>query len=87
MANSSYSLHTGDADARRLELLGHFYDPASAAFLEAAGVGQGDSVADLGCGHGGVTERIAGRSTPSTPHRANCASPEPRWRTAAMSRS
>jgi SAM-dependent methyltransferase len=57
----SYSMRLGDADAQRLALLGHFYDPASSAFLEAAGVGPGDSVVDLGCGHGGVTGRIASR--------------------------
>jgi ubiquinone/menaquinone biosynthesis C-methylase UbiE len=59
MADSSYSMQIGDADAERLELLGKFYDPASSAFLEAAGVSPGDCVADLGCGHGGVTDRIA----------------------------
>lgn len=61
MAQGSYSMQIGDADAQRLELLGQFYDPASAAFLEAAGVRAGDRVVDLGCGHGGVTERIADR--------------------------
>jgi ubiquinone/menaquinone biosynthesis C-methylase UbiE len=59
MADSSYSMQIGDADAERLELLGQFYDPASSAFLEAAGISPGDCVADLGCGHGGVTDRIA----------------------------
>jgi SAM-dependent methyltransferase len=56
-----YSMQIGDADARRLRLLGQFYDPMSSAFLEAAGVCPGDTVADIGCGHGGVTERIAAR--------------------------
>jgi SAM-dependent methyltransferase len=59
MATGAYSMQLGDADATRLELLGQFYDPTSSAFLEAAGVSVGDSAADLGCGHGGVTERIA----------------------------
>jgi ubiquinone/menaquinone biosynthesis C-methylase UbiE len=61
MTTDSYSMRLGDADAERLELLGRFYGPASSAFLEAADVRPGDTVADLGCGHGGVTERIAAR--------------------------
>ncbi|HEY6857889.1 MAG TPA: class I SAM-dependent methyltransferase [Mycobacterium sp.] len=54
-------MQLGDADAERLELLGRFYDPNSAAFIESAGVAAGDSIADLGCGHGAVTDRIAAR--------------------------
>lgn len=54
-------MRLGDADAERLRLLARFYDPNSAAFLESAGVSVGDSVADLGCGHGAVTDRIAAR--------------------------
>lgn len=60
-AEGRYSMQVGDADAGRLKLLGRFYDPNSAAFLEAAGVAAGASVADLGCGHGAVTDRIAAR--------------------------
>ena len=56
-----YSMRLGDADVERLTLLGRFYDPNSAAFIESAGVGTGDSVVDLGCGHGAVTDRIAAR--------------------------
>ena len=54
-------MELGDADAQRLQLLGQFYDPRTSAFLEAAGVGPGDSAVDIGCGHGGVTDRIAAR--------------------------
>lgn len=61
MPTGAYSMRIGDADAPRLQLLGQFYDPMSSAFLEAAGVRPGDSVADVGCGHGGVTARIAAR--------------------------
>lgn len=56
-----YSMRLGAADAERLELLGQFYDPNSAAFIESAGVAAGDTVVDLGCGHGAVTDRIAAR--------------------------
>lgn len=54
-------MRLGDADAERLKLLGRFYDPNSAAFIESAGVATGDSIADLGCGHGAITDRIAAR--------------------------
>jgi ubiquinone/menaquinone biosynthesis C-methylase UbiE len=54
-------MRLGDADFERLKLLGRFYDPNSAAFIESAGVAAGDSIADLGCGHGAVTDRIAAR--------------------------
>lgn len=60
-SKADYSMQLGDADAGRLALLGRFYDPNSAAFLESAGVSAGDSVVDLGCGHGAVTDRIAAR--------------------------
>jgi ubiquinone/menaquinone biosynthesis C-methylase UbiE len=60
-AEGGYSMRLGDADAERLKLLGRFYDPNSAAFIESAGVAAGDSVADVGCGHGAVTDRIAAR--------------------------
>ena len=59
MNAETYSMQLGDNDTDRLTLLGQFYDPSSAAFLESAGVAEGDSIADLGCGHGGVTNRIA----------------------------
>jgi SAM-dependent methyltransferase len=61
MNAETYSMQLGDNDTDRLKLLGQFYDPSSAAFLESAGVAEGDSIVDLGCGHGGVTDRIARR--------------------------
>jgi SAM-dependent methyltransferase len=76
MPNSSYSMQLGNADAHRLTLLGQFYDPMSAAFLEAAGVGPGHTVADLGCGHGGITARIAARIGPTGHVYAVDAAPE-----------
>lgn len=61
MAPETYAMQLGDNDMRRLALLGQFYDPNSGAFLESAGVTQGDSIVDVGCGHGGVTDRMAYR--------------------------
>lgn len=61
MAAETYAMQVGSNDGERLKLLGQFYDPNSGAFLESAGVAQGDSIVDLGCGHGGVTDRMARR--------------------------
>lgn len=60
-SSASYAMHVGSDDSERLQLLGQFYDPHSDAFLESAGVTQGDSIVDVGCGHGGVTDRMARR--------------------------
>jgi SAM-dependent methyltransferase len=61
MAAETYAMHVGVDDSERLRLLGRFYDPNSGAFLESAGVAEGHSIVDLGCGHGGVTDRMASR--------------------------
>jgi ubiquinone/menaquinone biosynthesis C-methylase UbiE len=58
-AGSSYSLGVGDADFERLQLLQAHYDPSSRALLESVGIGIGDRVADVGCGHGGMTAWLA----------------------------
>jgi hypothetical protein len=42
----AYSMQIGHADARRLQLLGQFYDLLSPAFLEATGVRPGDTVVE-----------------------------------------
>lgn len=54
-------MRVGAADAYRLELLGKHYNPNSRAFLETAGVGSGDSIIDIGCGHGAMTGWLAER--------------------------
>jgi ubiquinone/menaquinone biosynthesis C-methylase UbiE len=54
-----YGLATGTADADRLGLLAYHYNPASRAILEAAGLGAGQRVADIGCGHGAMTAWLA----------------------------
>jgi SAM-dependent methyltransferase len=59
--SATYAMHVGSDDSERLRLLGQFYDPNSDAFLESAGVTQEDSIVDVGCGHGGVTDRMARR--------------------------
>lgn len=61
MTADGYALPVGDDDGERLALLGRFYDPNSEAFLEAAGGAEGDSIVDVGCGHRGVTDRMAHR--------------------------
>jgi ubiquinone/menaquinone biosynthesis C-methylase UbiE len=58
-AGSSYSLGVGAADLQRLKLLQHHYDPSSRALLESVGIAAGDRVADVGCGHGGMTAWLA----------------------------
>lgn len=54
----------GDLDAARLALLDRFYNPSSRAFCESAGVAEGDTVADIGCGHGSMTRWLAERVGP-----------------------
>jgi ubiquinone/menaquinone biosynthesis C-methylase UbiE len=54
-------MQLGTADADRLALLGNHYNPNTHAFLNIAGVGPGDSVIDIGCGHGAVTSWLAKR--------------------------
>ena len=59
VATTSYTMNIGAADLQRLEILGRYYDPASRAFLESAGVGEGSVIADIGCGHGAMTAWLA----------------------------
>ncbi len=59
-----YSMAVGDRDAARLGLLDQHYDPSSKAFCESAGVAAGDTVADIGCGHGSMTRWLADRVGP-----------------------
>ena len=60
----TYSMAVGDFDAARLALLDQFYNPSSRAFCESAGVAEGDTVADIGCGHGSMTRWLAERVGP-----------------------
>jgi SAM-dependent methyltransferase len=54
-----YSLATGKAGARRLEILHQIYGPGTRRLLERGGVALGLHVADIGCGVGTVTAELA----------------------------
>lgn len=60
-----YGMSVGDADTYRLELLGAYYNPSSHAFFESAGIASGDTVIDVGCGHGAATGWLAERVGPN----------------------
>lgn len=55
----TYSMAVGDRDAMRQALMDRFYNAASRAFCESAGVAEGDAVAEIGCGHGAMTRWLA----------------------------
>jgi ubiquinone/menaquinone biosynthesis C-methylase UbiE len=55
----AYSMAVGQSDAARLALVDRFYNPSSRAFCKSAGIAQGDSIADIGCGHGSMTKWFA----------------------------
>jgi len=54
-----YSLATGTAAARRLEILHQVYGPGTVDLLMRAGIAAGMRVADIGCGVGMVTAELA----------------------------
>ncbi|HKP55802.1 MAG TPA: class I SAM-dependent methyltransferase [Polyangiales bacterium] len=56
---STYGLGVGELDQARLQLLQDHYGPSSRALLESVGIGIGDRIADIGCGHGGMTAWLA----------------------------
>ena len=58
-AIGEYSLATGRAAARRLEILHDVYGPGTRELLKCAGVAPGMRVADIGCGVGTVTNELA----------------------------
>ncbi|MEZ0362853.1 class I SAM-dependent methyltransferase [Mycobacterium sp. pUA109] len=63
-AMTTYSMAVGDHDAARLALVDRFYNPSSRAFCESAGIALGDTVAEIGCGHGSMTRWLAERVGP-----------------------
>jgi predicted methyltransferase len=61
----TYSMAIGESDAARLDLVDRVYNPSSRAFCESAGMAEGDSVADIGCGHGSMTRWFAEQVGPN----------------------
>ncbi|MGY1602432.1 class I SAM-dependent methyltransferase [Geodermatophilus sp. SYSU D00815] len=59
-----YVLGTADAEMARLAAVSRLYGPATAQWLDAAGLRAGMAVADLGCGPGDVTLAVARRVGP-----------------------
>ncbi len=59
MPEQPYVLLTGDPAEARLEIVDRVHGPHTQAFLTKAGLLPGMNVAELGCGVGLVTERIA----------------------------
>jgi cyclopropane fatty-acyl-phospholipid synthase-like methyltransferase len=57
----TYSMAVGGRDATRQALMDRFYNASSRAFCESAGIAEGDTVAELGCGHGSMTRWLAER--------------------------
>jgi ubiquinone/menaquinone biosynthesis C-methylase UbiE len=60
----TYSMSVGDRDATRQALMDRFYNASSRAFCESAGIAAGDTVAEIGCGHGSMTRWLAERVGP-----------------------
>ena len=62
---AEYALGSTDRELARLEALSHVYAPVTAAWLDSAGLREGMSVVDLGCGLGEVTRAVAERVGPT----------------------
>ncbi|HEX5386441.1 MAG TPA: methyltransferase domain-containing protein [Gemmatimonadales bacterium] len=61
---TTYAIRGGEEGARRLELVAHIMEPATAALHAAAGVGPGMTCLDFGCGPGHVSRALARRVAP-----------------------
>jgi SAM-dependent methyltransferase len=60
----TYSMAVGNLDTVRLTLIDRFYNASSRGFCESAGIAEGDTVAEIGCGHGSITRWLAERVGP-----------------------
>jgi ubiquinone/menaquinone biosynthesis C-methylase UbiE len=58
---STYAIRGGKAGAGRLDLLAQVMAPSTDALLDAAGVAEGMSCVDVGCGAGHVSRALAAR--------------------------
>lgn len=63
--SGEYALATGTAAVRRLHVLHNIYSPAGRRFLLEAGLAEGMTVADFGCGVGAVTRMLGEMIGPS----------------------
>jgi 2-polyprenyl-3-methyl-5-hydroxy-6-metoxy-1,4-benzoquinol methylase len=61
----AYVLGSADPEMARLAALSRVYGPATDAWLDAAGLSPGMTVADLGCGPGDVSLAVAERVGPT----------------------
>lgn len=61
IVGDKYILPTGSQDAARLDLIHSVYGPISYRGLEAAGIGEAQRVADIGCGTGTLSRWMASR--------------------------
>src|SRR5690349_2062954 len=59
MSEERYVLATGEEGAQRLRIVHSVHGPDTEAFLRRAGVAEGMRVADIGCGIGTISCRLA----------------------------
>ncbi len=57
--SKNYSMKVGELDRERLRILNKYYNPGSLALLKKAGVSDGSSLLEVGCGHGGMLSEIS----------------------------
>jgi len=60
-----YALHTGEADAHRLDVQARALEPGTTEFLTRLGLGPGWRCLDVGCGHGQVSALLASQVRPA----------------------
>lgn len=65
MSNHEYFLQVGEADRERLRILNTLYNPPALRFLKRAGVTNGMTVLEVGCGHGQMACDLAELVGPS----------------------